>query len=72
MFQAMGNTVPSLVTSVTRVAVVILPAVLLSQRPGFQLRWIWYLSVASVILQLAFSLLLLRREFNRRLTPAVA
>src|SRR5262245_19826611 len=72
MFQAMGNTVPSLVTSVTRVVVLIMPSVLLSHRPDFQLRWIWYLSVASVIVQLAFSLLLLRREFDRRLTPAGA
>jgi Na+-driven multidrug efflux pump len=67
MFQAMGNTVPSLVSSTARVLIVSVPAILLSRSPGFQLIWIWYLSVGAVFIQLALSLLLLRREFNRRL-----
>lgn len=71
MFQALGNTVPSLVASLTRVFVLAIPAVLVSRLPGFQLRWLWYLSVASVTLQLLMALLLLRREFGRRL-PAGA
>ena len=52
MFQAMGNTIPSLVTSSLRIVVVALPAFLLSRLPGFKLRWIWYLSVVAVTLQL--------------------
>ncbi len=67
MFQAMGNTVPSLVTSAVRIALVAIPAIILSRTSGFQLNWIWYLSVASVFVQLALSMLLLRREFGRRL-----
>ena len=67
MFQAMGNTIPSLVTSGARILLVAVPAVWLSRTPGFQLVWIWYLSAGAVIVQLALSLLLLRREFNRRL-----
>ncbi len=67
MFQAMGNTMPSLVTSAVRIALIAIPAVILSRRPDFQLRWIWYLSVGSVIVQLTLSMLLLRREFGRRL-----
>jgi putative MATE family efflux protein len=67
MFQAMGNTVPSLVTSAVRIIVVAIPVVLLSRLAGFQLNWIWYLSVLSVIVQLALAMLLLRREFARRL-----
>jgi len=43
------------------------PAIVLSRTPGFQLHWIWYLSVAAVFVQLALSMFLLRREFNRRL-----
>ena len=74
MFQAMGNTVPSLVTSAVRIAIVIIPAVILSRMPEFQLHWIWYLSVGSVVVQLILSMLLLRREFGRRLMfePAAA
>jgi Na+-driven multidrug efflux pump len=68
MFQAMGNTVPSLVASGTRMLLVAVPAVLLSRTAGFQLNWIWYLSVGAVFTQLALALLLLRREFKRRLT----
>ena len=67
MFQAMGNTVPSLVVSAARITTFAIPAFFLARMSGFQLRWIWYLSVASVLLQLIFSMLLLRREYDRRL-----
>jgi putative MATE family efflux protein len=67
MFQAMGNTIPSLVASGVRVLLVAAPAIVLSRSAGFQLVWIWYLSLGAVFIQLALSLLLLRREFNRRL-----
>jgi putative MATE family efflux protein len=67
MFQAMGNTVPSLVASGTRILLVAVPAILLSRTEGFQLTWIWYLSVSAVVVQLAIAMLLLRREFTRRL-----
>ena len=67
MFQAMGNTLPSLISSGTRIILVGIPAVILTRSPGFQLNWIWYLSAASIVVQLAMSLILLRREFARRL-----
>jgi len=67
MFQAMGNTVPSLFTSSARIVIFAIPAFLLSRAPGFQLRWIWYLSVGAVLVQLALTMLLLRREFGLRL-----
>jgi hypothetical protein len=38
--------------------------------PGFELRWIWYLSVAAVAMQMLLSLLLLRREFRLRMDEA--
>jgi putative MATE family efflux protein len=67
MFQAMGNTIPSLITSATRIIIVAVPVLLLAQAPGFALRWIWYISVAAVLVQLAMNLWLLRREFRLRL-----
>jgi Na+-driven multidrug efflux pump len=69
MFQAMGNTMPSLFTSFTRILVVAMPLIALSRLPGFELRWVWYLSVGSVTLQMLMNLLLLRREFRLRLGP---
>lgn len=67
MFQALGNTVPSLATSAARMLVAILPAIVLSWQPGFQIHWIWYLSAVSVIVQLTLSLALLRRELRLKL-----
>jgi putative MATE family efflux protein len=67
MFQAMGNTIPSLVTSFTRILVVAIPAFLLSRLPGFEMRWIWYLSVIAVTLQMCLNLAVLQREFRLRL-----
>ena len=72
MFQAMGNTYPSLFSSAVRILLIAIPAIVLSKQPGFQLNWIWYLSVGSVLTQLALSMFLLRREFNRRLRFDVA
>lgn len=70
MFQALGNTIPSVISSATRIVTFALPAIWLSQRPGFQIRHIWLLSVATVVLQLLVSLLLLRHQFRRRLDPS--
>jgi putative MATE family efflux protein len=70
MFQAMGNTIPSLITSGARILIVAVPVLLLAETPGFALRWIWYISAAAVVVQLAINLLLLKREFRLRLNFA--
>jgi putative MATE family efflux protein len=67
MFQAMGNTVPALVSSSARMVVFAVPAFILAGMNGFELRWIWYLSVGAVVFQLALSLFLLRIEYRKRL-----
>ncbi len=67
MFQAMGNTLPSLATSALRLTVSIVPAILLSRAAGFHLTWIWYVSAVAVFLQLAVNLVLLQREFRLKL-----
>lgn len=66
-FQAMGNTVPSLITSGLRIVLIAIPVLLLRNAPGFSLLWIWYISVGGIFLQLLMNLLLLRREFRLRL-----
>ena len=70
MFQAMGNTVPALATSIMRIVLVAVPAFIVSGWAGFELRWIWYLSVGATLAQMCASLWLLRREFRLRL-PAI-
>jgi putative MATE family efflux protein len=67
MFQALGNTVPSLVSSMIRIVLVAAPVLLLARTAGFELRWIWWVSAAAVFLQLALNLFLLQREFRLRL-----
>ena len=67
MFQAMGNTIPSLVTSAMRLFFSIVPAILLSRMAGFHLTWIWYVSAVAVFLQMSVNLILLQREFRLKL-----
>ena len=50
----------------------IIPAALLSRTAGFSLRWIWYVSAASVVLQMTLNLLFLRREYRRKLMGLAA
>lgn len=65
MFQALGNTIPSLISSATRFVTFAFPAFWLTTRPGFHLQQVWYLSVATVAGQAALSLWLVRRELAR-------
>ena len=67
MFQALGHTWPALMTSIVRVAAIAIPILVLSRSPGFTMRWVWYLSVIAGYLQMLLNLVLLRREFQRRL-----
>jgi Na+-driven multidrug efflux pump len=72
MFQALGNTMPSLAASISRVVIIAIPSIILSQMSGFELHWIWYLSVLAVVIQLSIILLLLRREFRIKLDAPLA
>jgi putative MATE family efflux protein len=72
MFQGLGNTRPGLISSGSRVLTFALPAILLSQQPGFRLEYMWYLSLAAVLLQAAISIWLLHGQFQRRLGPIEA
>lgn len=66
-FQGLGHTIPPLLSSMMRLFLFASRAVLLARHPGFQLRTLWYLSVASQLLQAGVNLLLLRRELRRKL-----
>ena len=69
MFQALGNTIPSLISSASRLVTFALPAVWLSTRPSFELRELWILSVVTVTVQAALSAWFLIRELQRRREP---
>jgi putative MATE family efflux protein len=71
LFQALGNTWPSLFSTAMRLVTFAVPAIWLSSQPGFEIVQVWYLSVATVLLQAVVSYLLLQAQFRKRL-PALA
>jgi Na+-driven multidrug efflux pump len=79
-FQGLGNTIPPLFSSMARVTLFVVPAIILSHRAGFEIREVWYLSVGTQVLQACLSLFLLWCELRKKLvfsqtagfTPEVA
>ena len=67
VFQGLGNTWPPLFSSITRLFLFLLPALLLARSPHFQIEEVWYLSVASQCLQAVINLFLLKWELRKKL-----
>ena len=75
MFQAMGNTWPTVISSAARIVLFVVPAIWVAARPDFHLRDLWYVSVVTMFIETAISYAFVRREFARRLAlpqPATA
>jgi putative MATE family efflux protein len=70
VFQGLGNTIPSVLSSASRVVTFVVPALWLASTPHFELIQVWYVSIGSVTLQAIFSFWLVRREFRLRLPLA--
>jgi len=66
MFQALGNTVPALLSSASRLLTFAVPVLWWSRQPGFELHHVWMISITSVTLQALVSLWLLRAQLQRR------
>jgi putative MATE family efflux protein len=67
VFQGIGNTFPPLISSASRLFLFALPAWWVSRIPGFDIRYVWYFSVASQVMQACLILLLLKRELGHKL-----
>ena len=65
LFQALGNTWPTLFSSATRLLAFAVPASWLAAQSGFRIAEVWYLSVGSVALQAVVSYTLARRTLRR-------
>jgi Na+-driven multidrug efflux pump len=72
LFQAMGNTWPAFGASALRILIFALPSVWMAGQPWFELRHIFMLSIATILVQMAVSLTWLRAEFAKRLPKACA
>jgi len=68
MFQGLGNTKPAMFSSASRLIIFIPVAVWVSKQEGFTMEQIWYVSVLSVTIQAVISFLLVRKEFQLKLT----
>ncbi|MEO8359700.1 MAG: MATE family efflux transporter [Vicinamibacteria bacterium] len=67
VFQGIGNTLPSLISSLLRLIIFAVPSYMLSHRPGFELKHVWFIGVIAVALQFILNMTLLNRELNLRL-----
>jgi MATE family, multidrug efflux pump len=67
VFQGIGNTWPPLISSSIRLLTFILPAVIMSRIAGFDIKHVWYLSVATTLFQAGVNVILLQREFQKKL-----
>jgi MATE family, multidrug efflux pump len=72
MFQALGNTLPSLYSSATRLITYSVPLVWVSTQPWFRLEHLWFLSVGTVMLQTIVSFTLLQKQMRTRLGAIAA
>ena len=71
IFQALGRTIPPLLTSLLRNLAVFVPVLWLAARPGFDLKVIWYLSVATLVVHAAANFLLVQRQIRLQEVPLV-
>ena len=67
IFQGLGHTWPALASSSSRILTFVIPALWFASLPGLKLDHIWFLSVASVALQVISSLVLLHRVMRAKL-----
>lgn len=67
LFQAIGNSLPPLIASGARTTLTIGGVLFMARLQGFALRWVWWLSVAAIVVQVGLNLWFLRREFRGRL-----
>lgn len=72
VFQGLGNTTPSLLSSASRLLTFVAPALWLAQQPNVPIEDFWWLSVASALAQAAISIALVFRELRRKLEPMSA
>ncbi len=66
VFQGLGNTRPALVSSLLRISLFVPMALYVSALDDYRIEHIWYVSVASVVVQACFSVWLVNREFRVR------
>ncbi len=67
MLQGLGNTWPAFYSMSSRIVLFVFPAIWLSKQSFFEIQHVWYLSIATVVVQACISLLLFHRELKQKL-----
>ncbi|MBV1910018.1 MAG: MATE family efflux transporter [Kangiellaceae bacterium] len=70
LLQGLGNTWPAFYSMASRLILFVVPAIWLTQQPGFEIKQVWYLSIATTIVQAIISVLLVRREMKIKLVSS--
>ena len=68
LLQGLGNTWPAFFSMASRLVIFVLPAIWLSEQPDFKIVYVWYLSIATTIIQSLISVMLVKREMRLKLT----
>jgi putative MATE family efflux protein len=71
-FQGVGNTWPALFSTTVRMVLFAFPAIWLSRQDGFQIEQVWYLSVATVVVQVCLALYLVKGSIQKHAPLAAA
>jgi putative MATE family efflux protein len=67
LFQALGNTWPSLASSAIRLVLFALPTIWVARQPGFEVRYVYLIAVMTMLVQAVVSYFWLKSEMNKRL-----
>ena len=67
LLSGLGNTIPTLISSSTRIGLIVISTLLLIRAGNFQVAWLWWMSVLGTAVQMLMNLWFLRRELRRRL-----
>lgn len=68
-FQALGDTRPALIGSVSRLLTFAVPALWLSTQPWARIEYVWWLSATSVLIHAMIALVLVRMQLKSKLAP---
>jgi putative MATE family efflux protein len=73
VLSGLGNTIPTLISSATRIILIVVIAGGLSLHEAFRPLWLWIVSVGATLVQMLLNLYFLRLELHRKLgAPAAA
>lgn len=72
LLSGLGNTVPTLISSATRIGLIVSGALALTRVGHFAVILLWWLSVSATVVQMSLNLWFARRELRRRFPMAAA